>query len=235
MNKHNLLKRIASVATELDQSGFTKEAKNMDLILLKLAQEEMEDANQGNLDNEDNGMGDAKKKLGPIDKIRGFMRGLAFKEKFSPEEEAKLNDLLINKFLPTLDEIDKIITFDDRTLKTLANMYGEKSHQDPKLKLFLKGFKIRISQASSTIENLKKQSDEGNVMSSKFLVRMILPRVAKGWYETFGSTELGNELKKCIFHSKGLETFKLYEELKLNSINYLKEACEIAGCNEKRQ
>ncbi len=38
MNKHNLLKRIASVATELDQSGFTKEAKNMDLILLKLAQ-----------------------------------------------------------------------------------------------------------------------------------------------------------------------------------------------------
>ena len=41
MNK-NLLKRIASVATELDQSGFTREAKNMDLILLKLAQEEME-------------------------------------------------------------------------------------------------------------------------------------------------------------------------------------------------
>ena len=38
MNKHNLLKRIASVATELDVKGFTKEAKNMDLILLKLAQ-----------------------------------------------------------------------------------------------------------------------------------------------------------------------------------------------------
>lgn len=38
MNKHNLLKRIASVATELDQSGFTKEAKSLDLILLKLAQ-----------------------------------------------------------------------------------------------------------------------------------------------------------------------------------------------------
>ena len=37
MNK-NLLKRIASVATELDQSGFTKEAKSLDLILLKLAQ-----------------------------------------------------------------------------------------------------------------------------------------------------------------------------------------------------
>ena len=41
MNK-NLLKRIASVATELDQFGFTKEAKSLDLILLKLAQEEME-------------------------------------------------------------------------------------------------------------------------------------------------------------------------------------------------
>lgn len=41
MNK-NLLKRIASVATELDQSGFTREAKSLDLILLKLAQEEME-------------------------------------------------------------------------------------------------------------------------------------------------------------------------------------------------
>jgi len=37
MNK-NLLKRIAAVATELDQSGFTKEAKSLDLILLKLAQ-----------------------------------------------------------------------------------------------------------------------------------------------------------------------------------------------------
>ena len=41
MNK-NLLKRIASVATELDQFGFTREAKSLDLILLKLAQEEME-------------------------------------------------------------------------------------------------------------------------------------------------------------------------------------------------
>jgi len=38
MNKHNLLKRIASVATELDVKGFTKEAKSLDLILLKLAQ-----------------------------------------------------------------------------------------------------------------------------------------------------------------------------------------------------
>jgi hypothetical protein len=38
MNKHNLLKRIASVATELDYVGLTKEAKTMDLILLKLAQ-----------------------------------------------------------------------------------------------------------------------------------------------------------------------------------------------------
>ena len=43
MNK-NLLKRIASVATELDQFGFTKEAKSLDLILLKLAQEEMDDS-----------------------------------------------------------------------------------------------------------------------------------------------------------------------------------------------
>jgi len=41
MNK-NLLKRIASVATELDQFGFTREAKALDLILLKLAQEKME-------------------------------------------------------------------------------------------------------------------------------------------------------------------------------------------------
>lgn len=37
MNK-NLLKQIASVATELDVKGFTKEAKSLDLILLKLAQ-----------------------------------------------------------------------------------------------------------------------------------------------------------------------------------------------------
>lgn len=35
----NLLKRIASVATELDYAGFTKEAKQMDSILLKLANE----------------------------------------------------------------------------------------------------------------------------------------------------------------------------------------------------
>ncbi len=232
MNKHNLLKRLASVATELDQSGFIREAKNMDLILLKLAQEEMEDANQGNLDNEDNGMEDVKKKLGPIDKFKGFMRGLAFKEKFSPEEEAKLNDLLINKFLPTLDEIDKLITFDDRTLKTLANIYGVK---DPKLKLLLMMYKKRISQDKSQIESLKKQSDKGNVMSSKFLVRMILPRVAKGWYETFGPTELGNELSKSLFYGKGMKTFELFEQLKLNSINYLKEACEIAGCEGTKQ
>lgn len=33
----NLLKRIASVATELDYAGLTKEAKQMDLILVKLA------------------------------------------------------------------------------------------------------------------------------------------------------------------------------------------------------
>jgi len=41
MNKHNLMRKIASVATELDVNGFPKEAKKMDLMLLKLAQEEM--------------------------------------------------------------------------------------------------------------------------------------------------------------------------------------------------
>jgi hypothetical protein len=42
MSKHNLLKRIASVATELDMKGFTKEAKHLDAMLLKLASENME-------------------------------------------------------------------------------------------------------------------------------------------------------------------------------------------------
>jgi len=37
MNKHNLMRKIASVATELDYAGLTKEAKTMDSILLKLA------------------------------------------------------------------------------------------------------------------------------------------------------------------------------------------------------
>ena len=38
MNKHTLMRKIASVATELDYVGLTKEAKKMDLMLLKLAQ-----------------------------------------------------------------------------------------------------------------------------------------------------------------------------------------------------
>ena len=46
MNK-SLLKRIASVATELDMKGFTKEAKTVDLMLLKLAQEGMEGIGMG--------------------------------------------------------------------------------------------------------------------------------------------------------------------------------------------
>ena len=37
MNKKNLLSKIASVATELDYGGLTKEAKQIDLILVKLA------------------------------------------------------------------------------------------------------------------------------------------------------------------------------------------------------
>jgi hypothetical protein len=37
MNKHNLLKRIASVATELDMKGFTKEAMTMDKVLIRVA------------------------------------------------------------------------------------------------------------------------------------------------------------------------------------------------------
>jgi len=41
------MKKIASVATELDVNGFPKEAKKMDLMLLKLAQEEMEDIYKG--------------------------------------------------------------------------------------------------------------------------------------------------------------------------------------------
>ena len=66
MNK-SLLKRIASVATELDMKGFTKEAKTVDLMLLKLAQEEYENVYQGYFDNKDFGkeeigMGDAEVK-----------------------------------------------------------------------------------------------------------------------------------------------------------------------------
>ena len=40
MNKHNLLKRIASVATDLDMKGFTKEAKHLDSMLLRLAMDD---------------------------------------------------------------------------------------------------------------------------------------------------------------------------------------------------
>lgn len=39
MNKHNLMKKIASVATELDYNGFEKEAKKVDSLLIKLAAE----------------------------------------------------------------------------------------------------------------------------------------------------------------------------------------------------
>lgn len=49
MNK-SLLKRIASVATELDMKGFTKEAKTVDLMLLKLAQEGMEGIGMGDVE-----------------------------------------------------------------------------------------------------------------------------------------------------------------------------------------
>ena len=38
MNKKNLLKKISSVATELDVKGFTKEAKTMDNVLIRVAQ-----------------------------------------------------------------------------------------------------------------------------------------------------------------------------------------------------
>jgi len=51
MNK-TLLKRIASVATELDYAGFTKEAKYMDSVLLKLSQAEMENLGMGDLEAE---------------------------------------------------------------------------------------------------------------------------------------------------------------------------------------
>ena len=49
MNK-TLLKRIASVATELDYAGFTKEAKYMDSVLLKLSQEQPEEQPKVNLE-----------------------------------------------------------------------------------------------------------------------------------------------------------------------------------------
>ncbi len=37
MNKHNLLNKIASIATELDVKGFTKEAKTLDNVLIRVA------------------------------------------------------------------------------------------------------------------------------------------------------------------------------------------------------
>ena len=227
MNK-NLLKRIASVATELDQSGFTKEAKNMDLILLKLAQEEMEDANQGNLDNEDNGMGDAKKKLGPIDKIRGFFK--AVKEKYSPEEQAMLNDLLKRKFLPLMDEIDKIITFDERSLKVIeALSEGKISYKDPRYKILFMSLKLTIKQAKSNIEKLD--------MSSKYGVKYVLPIVLKNVYKDFGPHQ--EELRKLIFHVKGAKTASLFDKFSLGACYYLMQACKIAGCegtnNEQTQ
>jgi len=39
MNKHNLMTKIASIATELDGLGLKKEASAMDVILIKLAQD----------------------------------------------------------------------------------------------------------------------------------------------------------------------------------------------------
>jgi len=66
MNK-TLLKRIASVATELDYAGFTKEAKYMDSVLLKLSHAEMENLGMGDLEAEPGrnlGMGDFKAEPG---------------------------------------------------------------------------------------------------------------------------------------------------------------------------
>ena len=37
MNKKNLLNKIASIATELDVKGFTKEAKTLDNVLIRVA------------------------------------------------------------------------------------------------------------------------------------------------------------------------------------------------------
>jgi hypothetical protein len=39
MNKHNLMTKLASIATELDSSGFSVEAKTIDNILVKIAQD----------------------------------------------------------------------------------------------------------------------------------------------------------------------------------------------------
>jgi hypothetical protein len=37
MNKYNLMKKLASIATELDSAGFNVEAKTIDTIFVKIA------------------------------------------------------------------------------------------------------------------------------------------------------------------------------------------------------
>jgi hypothetical protein len=39
MNKNNLMRKLASIATELDSAGFNVEAKTIDTIFVKIAQD----------------------------------------------------------------------------------------------------------------------------------------------------------------------------------------------------
>ena len=52
MNKHNLMKKMASIATELDQAGFEKEANKIDLMMLKMAEFDASRYKNPNVENE---------------------------------------------------------------------------------------------------------------------------------------------------------------------------------------
>ena len=85
MNK-NLLKRIASVATELDQSGFTKEAKSLDLILLKLAQSPVAAPGSDDDGNDDDNF--------PYQYNSDIEFQSADENAFSPEKWSKIKEIL---------------------------------------------------------------------------------------------------------------------------------------------
>jgi len=81
MNKHNLMKKMASIATELDYAGFTKEAKTVDQIFLKLSMEDMPEMNEFQLAEGDYGYGKnqehQEKFFNAKDKLRNKLKDMA--------------------------------------------------------------------------------------------------------------------------------------------------------------
>lgn len=70
MNKHNLMKKMASIATELDQAGFEKEANKIDLMMLKMAEFDISRYKNPNVENEFNTEEEAEKHYREFPEIR---------------------------------------------------------------------------------------------------------------------------------------------------------------------